>query len=147
MTAVPTTADGAHGLPSRFSAALDLKLVLWTLFFFVTSTAIRSAGELPTQIVWLLADLAAVVLFFKYQSQFLNIALSNLIFLSWPLIACLSTMWSISPNLSLSHGIQLLMTTLVSFLLCIQLRLGQFVTVFFCALLAAAPILHRKLPR
>jgi O-antigen ligase len=57
---------------------------------------------------------------------------------SWPLIACLSTLWSISPNLSLSHGIQLLMTTLVAFLICVQLRLHQFITIFFCALLAAA---------
>ncbi len=138
MTAVPTTADRAHGLPSRLSAAVDLKLVLWTLFFFLASTAVRSVGELPIQIAWMLADLAAVVLLFKYQSQFLNIALGNLIFLSWPLLACLSTLWSIAPNLTFSHGIQLLMTTLVAFLLCIQLRLKQFVAVFFCALLGAA---------
>lgn len=140
MTAVPTTADRAHGLPSRFSAALDLKLVLWTLFLFATSTAIRSVGEFPTQIAWMSADLAAVGLFLRYQSQFINLALSNLIFMSWPLIACLSAMWSIAPALSLNHGVQLLMTTLVAFLLCIQLRLDQFIAVFFIALLAAAGI-------
>src|SRR5690606_32329548 len=89
---------------------------------------------------WLLADLAAVGLFFRYQSQFINLMLSNLVFMSWPLIACLSAIWSIAPALSFNHGVQLLMTTLVAFLLCIQLRLDQFIAVFFCAMLAAALI-------
>jgi O-antigen ligase len=140
MTAVPTTADRNSHFPSFFVAAADLKLVLWTIFFLVTSLAIRGFGTHPTQITWLLADLAAVGLFFKYQSQFINLALSNLIFMSWPLVACLSAIWSIAPVLSFSHGLQLLMTTLVAFLLCIQLRLGQLVGVLFCALLVAAVI-------
>lgn len=140
MTAVPSTADRADSLPSRSIAALDLKLVLWTVFFLVASTAVRSAGVHPAQITWLLADLAAVGLFFRYQSQFINLMLSNLVFMSWPLIACLSAIWSIAPALSFNHGVQLLMTTLVAFLLCIQLRLDQFIAVFFCAMLAAALI-------
>lgn len=140
MTALPSTADRADGLPSRSSVAHHLKLALWTLFFLITSTALRNFGEYPAQISWLLADLAAVCLFLRYQSQFINLALSNLIFMSWPLIACLSAIWSIAPSLSFDHGLQLLMTTLVAFLICIQLRLHQLIAIFFCAMLAAAII-------
>lgn len=128
------------GLPSRPAAALNLNLVLWTLFIFVTSTAIRSVGDYPAQITWLLADLITVGLFLRYQSQFINLALSNLVFMSWPVVACISASWSIAPALSLNHGIQLLMTIFVAFLICIQIRLEQFVTIVFCALLAAAGI-------
>lgn len=140
MTALPSTADRPDGLPSGSSAIHYLKLVLWTIFFFVTSTAIRNVGEYPAQITWLLADLAAICLFLRYQSQFINLALINPVFMSWPLIACLSAIWSIAPALSFNHGLQLLMTTLVAFLICIQLRLNQLVIVFFCAMLAAAVV-------
>jgi exopolysaccharide production protein ExoQ len=138
MTALPMSDSGAHGLPSKPGITVDMNLVLWTAFWFLCSMALRSLGEYPAQITWLIADLAVVGLFFRYQSQFINLALGNLIFMSWPLIACLSTLWSISPQLSFSHGIQLLMTTLVAFLICIQLRLEQVVTAIFWAMLLAA---------
>jgi O-antigen ligase len=140
MSAVPMTGGGVDGVPSRPAAGLNLKLVLWTLFIFVTSTAIRAVGDYPAQITWLLADLITVALFLRYQSQFINLALSNLVFMSWPVVACISASWSIAPALSLIHGIQLLMTILVAFLICIQIRLEQVVAVVFCALLAAAGV-------
>jgi O-antigen ligase len=138
MTAVPIIGSSADGLPSKPAIAFNLKFALWTIFIFITSMAIRTVGTYPTQIAWMLADLAAVGLFFRYQSQFINIFLSNLVFVSWPLIACLSALWSIAPLLSFEHGVQLLMTMLVAFLMCIQLRLEQLITVVFWALLLAA---------
>lgn len=138
MTAVPMTDDSAGGPLSKSAVAFDLKFVLWTIFFLVTSTAIRHLGTYPTQITWMVADLAAIGLFIRYQSQFINLALGNLVFMSWPLIACLSALWSLLPILSFGHGFQLLMTTMVAFLLCIQLRLEQLIAVVFWALLLAA---------
>ena len=142
MAAVTASGDSAGGLPPRriaVTSASGTKYVLWCIFILVTGGALSAITPRAwIQIAWLLADFAALLLFLRYQSQFLNIALSNGVFMSWPILACASAAWSVSPELSLSHGLQLLMTTLVAFLICIQFRLEQFIIVVFCALLAAA---------
>jgi len=142
MTAAPMSGDGVDRLPPKYApmaVPIAAKHVLWCIFFVVISGAlIAHTPRAWIQIAWLLGDLAAVGLFLRYQSQFINIVLSNGVFVSWPLLACASAAWSVSPELSLTHGLQLLMTMLIAFLLCIQFRLEQFVVVLFWALLIAA---------
>lgn len=123
----------------RLSAGISIKDVLWVIFFFAISTATwRYASDNAERYGWLLADFTCACLLLRYQSQFINLMLSNLVFMSWPLIACISTVWSVAPGFTLYSGLQLLATTLVAFLICIQLRLVRIVKIVFWGMLLAA---------
>lgn len=141
MTVLPLTDDGAarRATLSLSAVLLNLRYVLWILFFFATSMSVLvHTGRLSEQAAWLSADLAAVVLFFRYQSQFINLALNNAVFMSWVLIAYASAVWSVAPGSSLYYGFQLMMTTLVAFLICIQYRLQKIIEITFWATLLGA---------
>ncbi len=144
MTIVPMTGDGAARAPRTplySSIALYVRYVLWGLFVLCSSTALwQYTSDHPERYAWLIADFTVACLLLRYQSQFINIALSNPIFTSWGLIAAVSAAWSAAPSVSLYQGIQLLMTTLVAFLICIHLRLHQFVAIIFWAMLVAAVV-------
>lgn len=141
MTVGTIAGEGPARLPQMSLGQVvdvDTKFVAWVLFVFATSMGIwQFMPGSAERYAWLIADFVCACLFLRYQSQFINISLSNLVFMSWPLIACISAVWSVAPSLSLYHGIQLLMTVLVAFLFCIQYRLEQIVTVIFSAMLLA----------
>jgi O-antigen ligase len=121
------------------NAVYDTKFALWALFFFATSMASwQYLSDQPERYAWLLADFVVACLFLRYQSQFINLSLTNIVFMSWPVLACVSALWSLAPGTSLYHGLQFLMTTLVAFLLCVQFRLQQLVEVIFWGMLLAA---------
>lgn len=112
---------------------------LWSLYFFATSLAILlRTGRISEQAAWLLADLTALVLLLRYQSQFINIALANIVFICWPIAALASTAWSAYPSATFYYAFQLLMTTLVALLICILFRLEQIVELVFWGMLLAA---------
>lgn len=138
MTAVPMNGSGEGRLPVSAAVLDRATIVLWTLFLMATSTGFRTYGTAPIAAAWWIADLSALALFLRYQSQFINLALGNLVFMSWPLVACLSALWSIAPMLSFTQGLQLLMTILVAFLACIQLRLERLVMAVFSAMFIVA---------
>ncbi|WP_171946428.1 O-antigen ligase family protein [Hyphomicrobium sp. CS1GBMeth3] len=135
------TDDSAGRLPAKPLNA-DIALVgqaVWVLFFFAISMAAwQYTSSDAERYAWLLADFICAFLFFRYQSQFINLALANLVFMSWPVFAMVSAAWSVAPGASFYFGIQLLMTVLVAFLLCIQFRLEQLVVVVFFGMFLAA---------
>lgn len=141
MTAGSITQDSA-GQPPEIGLGAAVALIvqaICVLFFFAISMAAwQYTSSDAERYAWMLADLTCAVLFFKYQSQFINLALSNLVLMSWPVLAMMSAAWSVAPGASLYFGIQLLMTVLVAFLLCIHFRLQRLVELVFLGMLLAA---------
>lgn len=124
---------------SRHAALIDRTGALWAVFFMAISTGLwQHVSDDAERVSWLLADFIAFCLFFRYQSQFINLSLGNIVYVSWPLLACVSAIWSLAPAATLYSGVQFIMTTVVAFLICIQLRLEQIVAVVFWGMLLAA---------
>jgi exopolysaccharide production protein ExoQ len=101
---------------------------------------IASCARLPSidRAAWLLADLTMVVMLTTWHAQFIETSRKNLVLLSWPLLAIMSSLWSLTPEMSQYHGIQLLATVLVGFLLSIYTRLDRLVPLVFTAFLGSA---------
>lgn len=141
MTVGAMIGDGAARWPRarHDPAAVDMKYVLGCIFFLSISMGIwQFASDNAERYAWLLADFTCALLLWRYQSQFINLAMSNVVFMCWPLLALASVVWSVAPGGTLYHALQLLMTTFVAFLICIKFRLEQFIAIIFWAMLAAA---------
>jgi exopolysaccharide production protein ExoQ len=108
--------------------------------FLVTVTTTSARFPDLDRTAWLLGDLTVVVMLALWHGEFLDLARRNLILVSWPALATLSSLWSLNPGLSRYHGIQLFATVFVSFLLCIYARIDRLVPLIFTALLASAII-------
>jgi O-antigen ligase len=136
----------AHGWPQTGSRARrwpfdrSLKELSLDAACIVFLLSVTSAARFPgiDRVVWLMADLAVVVMLAPWHAQFLDVARKNLILLSWPALAIMSALWSLNPGLSQYHGMQLLATVLVGFLLSIFARIDRFVPLLFTALSASA---------
>ena len=112
---------------------------LWVAFIFVACYATTPVKDLALErYFWLAADIAVFALLLYQTSKFARILSDNLVVLSWPILACASALWSVTPALSLYHGVQLLMTVLVGCYLCIYANLERILQLLFVALLAAA---------
>ena len=113
--------------------ALDAACIV---LLFTATTAVHRAQSID-RLVWLLADLSVVVMLVPWQREFLDAARRNPILLAWPALAIVSFLWSLTPGLSLYHGLQLFTTVLVGFLLTIFARIERLVPLIFAALLAS----------
>jgi exopolysaccharide production protein ExoQ len=140
--AYPAVAWGsaARGLSRwRISRALARERatdVLWIIFIVGASSAARPLKiENVERYFWLPADLTVLVLLLPSLRLFAGYALQHKIFLAWPALACLSMLWSLSPWLSLYHGLQLLMTIMVAFLFCMHADRLKALQLIFLALL------------
>jgi O-antigen ligase len=112
---------------------------LWVAFIFVACYATTPLRDLALErYVWLAADLTVFALLLYQTSRFTRILSENLVVLSWPILACTSALWSVTPVMSLYHGVQLLLTVLVGFYLCIYAGLERILQLLFVALLATA---------
>jgi O-antigen ligase len=114
---------------------------LWLLFFVFSSNISLpiGVGSLP-RFVWFPADVLAVAFFLRNQTLFVAMAKRNFLLLTWPVLACASTLWSDNPNTSFYHGLQLFTTILVGLMLASQISLTRllqllFVTGFIVAVL------------
>jgi exopolysaccharide production protein ExoQ len=105
------------------------------LTFFVGALGLNPPFETvrPETAVWFPADLAALIGFWLWPGPFLALIRRNALLLSWPLLAIASTIWSVTPGISLYHGLQLLMTVLVGVLLSLHVNLFRVVQLFFVA--------------
>jgi exopolysaccharide production protein ExoQ len=109
---------------------------LWIIFIVGASSAARPLRiENVERYFWLPADLAVLVLLLPCLRLFAGYALQHKVFLAWPALACLSMLWSLSPWLSLYHGLQLLMTIMVAFLFCMHADRLKALQLVFLALL------------
>ncbi len=64
---------------------------------------------------WVAADLMTAVALLQGRGRIGNLALSNPSLLAWPILAMLSSIWSLTPGPSFYQGLQLLMTLLVGY--------------------------------
>ena len=64
---------------------------------------------------WVAADLMTAVTLLQGRGRIGNLALSNPSLLAWPILAMLSSIWSLTPGPSFYQGLQLLMTLLVGY--------------------------------
>ena len=113
---------------------------LW-IFFIVSCTGAGfqffGLGTLE-RYTWLLADLATLGGVLIWRDSFLRLVRRNAVLVAWPILACVSAIWSFSPFISVYHGLQLLMTILVAFLLCLYASFERIVQLIFVALLSTA---------
>ena len=112
---------------------------LWVSFIFVACYATAPFKELGLErLFWLGADVTVMAFLLYQTSKFARILGDNLVVLSWPVLACMSALWSVTPSISLYQGVQLLLTVLVGFYLCMYASLERILQLLFAALLAAA---------
>jgi exopolysaccharide production protein ExoQ len=93
--------------------------IFWVTFLLAASGALAlplgvGVGE---RIFWLLGDFFVICLVALTPALYLKLIARNFHLFSWPLIAMLSSLWSLAPGLSFYHGLQLLMTMLVGLVL------------------------------
>jgi exopolysaccharide production protein ExoQ len=112
---------------------------LWVAFIFVACYATTPVKDLALErYFWLGADAAVLAVLLYQTSKFVRILIDNLVLLSWPILACMSAVWSVAPGMSLYHGVQLLLTVLVGLYLCMHTSLERIMQLLFVALLATA---------
>jgi O-antigen ligase len=136
-----------HGEPAFYAARrrgvsrqrLRMALIdgLWILFLFGATSATNALSHNSERYFWFAGDLAVVGLLVVHHQELLRFSSHNKLLLSWPLLACFSTLWSLAPATSMYHGLQLLMTTLIAFALCMLEGRRKVVKLVFLALTAA----------
>ncbi len=67
---------------------------------------------------WAAADVTTALALLQGRGRIGHLALSNPSLLAWPILAMLSSLWSLTPGSSLYQGLQLLMTLFVGYLGC-----------------------------
>ena len=111
-------------------------MALALLFFMATASikGIHQSLESLQVLYWLFWYIVTLVWVARNFPKFLDMALRNLIFLSWPAIALASFFWSYDPNKTLYDGIQLTMTVLIGLLIAHHFSLSAIVWCLFYAL-------------
>jgi exopolysaccharide production protein ExoQ len=144
VTSTHTTIRGernAQSWPQGVGLRALLLDAFWIIFLFGASSAPHPLGiqnvEGP---FWFAGYLAVVAVVLSDNGGFLRLVRKYSIFLMWPMLACLSTIWSLTPRFSIYHGIQLFMTIMVGFLLCYQASLQRILQLLFTALLVCAAL-------
>jgi O-antigen ligase len=109
---------------------------LCVVFLVGATSAVHSFGiDRVERFFWLPADLALVLLFVPRNDPLIYFVRRHAILIAWPLLACISAAWSLAPFESVYHGVQLLTTILVGFLLCMYAGLARTLVLVFVALL------------
>src|SRR5262245_30737236 len=112
--------------------ALDAACIV---FLFTATSAVHKLPSID-RLVWLTADGTVIVMLVLWHKEFLEAARRNAILLTWPALAILSFLWSLTPGMSLYQGLQLFTTVLVGFMLAIFARIERLVPLVTAALLA-----------
>ncbi len=89
------------------------------LFFFAVSGpgSARALGiDGAERAFWAAADVMTIMAMLQGRGRVGDLALSNPSLLAWPVLAMMSSLWSLTPWSSLYQGLQLLMTLLVGYL-------------------------------
>ena len=74
---------------------------------------------------WAAADVMTAIALLQGRGRIGDLAWSNPSLLAWPILAVVSSLWSLTPGSSLYQGLQLLMTLLVGYLGCSLLDLRR----------------------
>jgi exopolysaccharide production protein ExoQ len=131
--------DHPHTWPFGIGLRALLLDALWIVFLFGASSAPYPLGVTNVErYFWFPADLVVVVVAIAHKGEFLRLARRHTIFLTWPMLASISMIWSLTPWTSLYHGIQLFMTIMVGLLLCYYASLERILQLLFAALSVSA---------
>lgn len=87
--------------------------------------------------LWLVADAAAVLTILRHRDRVYECLFANPFLTLWPVIAIGSGAWSLTPDISIYHGLQLFMTILAGYALQIHFGLYRILKIVFWALLAS----------
>jgi exopolysaccharide production protein ExoQ len=130
-----------HGqnLISTSSLRNSIEPIFWVMFLLAVSGGffLPLGGGVGERIFWLLGDAFALGLVALAPAIYLKHIFRNLHLFSWPLIAMLSSLWSLTPGLSFYHGAQLLMTMLVGLVLRERFGLAAIAKLVWAALAIA----------
>jgi O-antigen ligase len=108
-------------------------------FFIITSYGAHPLAAFDVQrLTWLAADAFVAVILLMRANAVLGMVRTHPIIMSWPILACLSTIWSLTPGISFYHGIQLFFTVLIGFVLCLYGSLERIMQSIVLAMLGAA---------
>jgi hypothetical protein len=131
---------GASVRPSSLLNVRERLIDCLLIGFFVVASygATPLASFQVERWVWLGADFVALIIILRRSDEVLGQVRRNLVLISWPVLACASTLWSEAPAISLYHGIQLLLTVMVGLCLCMISRLERILVLLFLAFLTAA---------
>jgi hypothetical protein len=112
---------------------------LWIVFFIVASYGATPLEEYHIERwAWLAADSIALGMVLLHPEEILTQIRRNMVLMSWPALACVSTVWSLVPYSSLYQGIQLFLTVLVALCLVITADLRRILILLFLALFVTA---------
>lgn len=122
---------GAHGLPRLEPAA-----ILWVLLILLAPISGEQV-KLPglDKAVWLGADLAALAFLVLRRDLASTLFGSRPVILLWPALAVMSAAWSLTPDISAYHGLQLLATVVAGIALRATMGLSGVVRIVFLGLL------------
>lgn len=125
------------GAPSR-----TVQLVIdcfWIAFFIVACHGASRLRHLGIErLAWLAADFVALTFILLRPDAVIRLLRQNLILVSWPLLACASAFWSLTPAYSFYHGVQLFLTVLVGLCLTLTASLRHILVLLFVAITVTA---------
>jgi O-antigen ligase len=108
-------------------------------FLIVTSYGAHPLAAFDVQrLTWFAADAFVAATLLLRANAILGMVRSYPILMSWPTLACLSALWSLTPSISLYHGIQFYFTILIGFVLCFYANLERIMQAIVIAMLGAA---------
>lgn len=122
-----------------FALIARLEPLFWIAFLFAVSggLALPLGSGVGERLFWLSGDVVALGIAALSPMLYATSIWRNLHLFSWPFIAILSALWSLTPSLSAYHGGQLLMTMLVGLVLRQRFGLFELSKLVFWALAAA----------
>lgn len=117
---------------------LGVAAIPW-IALFVFAPVIGEQIKLPglERLIWACADLAALVFLVLRRDLAATLFGSRLLLLTWPLLAIVSALWSLTPGLSAYYGLQLLATIVAGIAMRTTMGLSRIIRIVFLGLLFA----------
>ena len=126
----PVFVQGCFSQTSSFPFVNNLAFDLFWIFFLACLTRVTLLPDLNS-LAWAVADGITVLAFVQNPSLYLETFKRNILLLSWPMIAILSSIWSLLPQVSFYHSIQFILNSFVAFVMIRHAGLDRFIRILF----------------
>jgi O-antigen ligase len=107
--------------------------LFWILFLFAAMGGFSYFSALAEKLIWLAADLAAVIIIARNPNRYIDLASRSWVYILLPGIAIASAVWSHAPFISAYHGAQLAATLLVGLVMVARLGIDGLMRAIFIA--------------
>ncbi len=126
----------SHSYRLEESAQFSLPFLhgLWFDSFWIIFLALVTRISLVpdlNSLAWLIADALSIYAIAQKPKEYIEVFRRNILLLSWPAIAIVSTIWSLLPELTLFHAIQFFLNSVVAFVMIRHAGLERFVKILF----------------